>query len=186
MAVRNLTWFGLALVVLLPAILTQAGAGKPAPLRRSRTNLMLALGMIAVAAMATVAILGRPTSWFTSTYPTRAIPTLRALISQHPHVRILADVRYADWLIWEDPRLFSGRVAYDTSFELLSRSELSAIADLAANDTGARRLLGGAGVWMLYPGNRSVNRTLLRRPHVHVVSRSKKVIIALHAGGAGR
>ena len=134
--------------------------------------------------MATIAILGRPTGWFTSTYPTRAIPTLRALISRRPHVKILADVRYADWLIWEDPRLFSGRVAYDTSFELLNKSQLSAIADLAAND--ARRMLGGAGIWMLYPGNRSVNRTLLRRPDVHVVSRSKKVIIALHAGGADR
>ena len=186
MAVRNLTWFGLALVVLLPAILTQANAGRPAPLRRSRTNLMLALAMIAVGVMATVAIMGRPTGWFTSTYPTKAIPTLRALISQHPHVKILADVRYADWLIWEDPRLFSGRVAYDTSFELLSTSQLSAIADLAANDSGARRLLDGAGIWMLYPGNHSVNRTLLRRPRVHVVSRSKRVIIALRAGGADR
>lgn len=101
-------------------------------------------------------------------------------------MKILADVRYADWLIWEDPRLFSGRVAYDTSFELLSTSQLSAIADLAANDSGARRLLDGAGIWMLYPGNHSVNRTLLRRPRVHVVSRSKRVIIALRAGGADR
>jgi hypothetical protein len=184
MAVRNLTWFGLALVVLLPSILTQAKGGKPAPLRRSRTNLMLAIASIALAALMTLAILGRPTAWFTTTYPAKAIPTLRTLIARDPHAKILADVRYADWLIWEDPRLFSGRVAYDTSFELLNTSQLSAIADLAANDSSTRQLLDGSRIWMLYPGNRSVNRTLLRRPHVAVVSRSKKVIIALHGGRA--
>ncbi len=184
MAVRNLTWFGLALVVLLPALLTQASAGKPAPLRRSRANRKLAIASLALAALMTLVILGRPTAWFTSTYPAKAIPTLETLIAREPHAKILADVRYADWLIWEDPRLFSGRVAYDTSFELLKTSQLSAIADLAANDRNARQLLGRFAIWMLYPGNHSVNRILLHRPHVRVVSRSKKVIIALHGGGA--
>lgn len=183
MAVRNLTWFGLALVVLLPAIITAGSGGKAAPLRRSRANLTLATLSLGLAALMTIVILGRPTAWFTSTYPAKAIPTLRTLVARDPHVKILADVRYADWLIWEEPRLFSGRVAYDTSFELLNNSQLSAIADLAANDAGTRKVLDGFGIWMLYPGNHSVNRTLLRRPHVHLISRSKKVIIALHGGG---
>lgn len=184
MAVRNLTWFGLALVVLLPAILTQANGGKPAPLRRSRMNLTLAITSLVLAGLTTFVILGRPTAWFTSTYPTKAIPTLRALIAREPRAKILADVRYADWLIWEDPRLFSGRVAYDTSFELLNTSQLSAIADLAADTPSARRILDDFRIWMLYPPNRSLNRNLLRRPRVHLVSRSKKAIIAIHVGGA--
>ncbi len=141
--------------------------------------------MIAVAVMATVAILGRPAGWFTSTYPTKAIPTLRALISRHPHAKVLADVRYADWLIWEDPRLFSGRVAYDTSFELLTPTQLSAIADLAAKTRAARDMVDEFRIWMLYPGNRSVNRILLRRPHVQLITRTKKEVIALNGRGAG-
>jgi hypothetical protein len=131
-----------------------------------------------------IAILGRPTSWFTSSYPTKAIPTLRALVARHPHTKILADVHYADWLIWEDPRSFSGRVAYDTSFELLTPTQLSAIADLAAKTQSARQLTNQFGIWMLYPGNHSVNRTLLRRPGVRVVSRTHKAIIAVNGGGA--
>jgi hypothetical protein len=180
-AVRNVTWFGLALVVLLPRILTQLKGGAPAPLRRARSNRMIALATLALAALMTLAILGRPTSWFTSTYPTQTIPTLRKLIARDPHAKLLADVRYADWLIWEDPQLFSGRVAYDTSFELLNTSQLSAISDLAAKTPYARHMLGEFRIWMLYPGNHSVNRTLLHRPGVRVVSRSHTVIIATHA-----
>jgi len=141
MAVRNVTWFGLAFVVLFPAILTQAKGGAPAPLRLSRTNRTLAVAMLGVAVLATVVILARPAGWFTSTYPTRAIATLRALVARYPQAKVLADVRYADWLIWEDPQLFGGRVAYDTSFELLNTAQLSAIADLAAGTRNARHML---------------------------------------------
>jgi hypothetical protein len=183
-AVRNVTWFGLALVMLLPGILTSLKGGEPAPLRRARTNMLVAATTVALALLMALVIVGRPSSWFTSSYPAKSIPTLRALISRDPHVHILADVRYADWLIWEDPRLFSGRVAYDTSFELLNATQITAIADLAANTSSARRLVNEFGIWMLYPGNHSLNKTLLRRQNTRVVSRSRKVIIALHGDQA--
>jgi hypothetical protein len=35
-------------------------------------------------------------------------------------------------------------------------------------------------VWVLYPSNKQSNRELLKRPGVHVVIRTKKVIIATH------
>jgi hypothetical protein len=180
MAVRNITWFGLALMVLLPVLITQARRGMPAPLRRARVNRRLAQAMLLLAAVVVVAVLTRPTSWFTSTYPTKAIPTLRSLIARDPGARILADVRFADWLIWKDPQLFNGRVAYDTSFELLTKSQLSAIADLAANTRNARTVVESYRIWMLDPVNHSLNRTLLHRPGVRLVSRSHRVIIALH------
>ncbi|MGH2862892.1 MAG: hypothetical protein ACRDLT_15510 [Solirubrobacteraceae bacterium] len=181
MAVRNVTWFGLALVVLLPTVLTQLGRGKPAPLRRARVNRVLATATALLAVVVAVAVLARPTAWFTSSYPSQAVPTLRGLIARDPHAKILADVRYADWLIWEDPRLFSGRVAYDTSFELLSTSQLVAIGDLSANTANARRTVDGYQIWMLYPSNHSTNRVLLHRPDVRVVSRTHRAIIATHA-----
>lgn len=180
MAVRNVTWFGLALMLLLPTILTQLAAGKPAPLRHARVNGRLAATTIVIATLAVVVVLTRPTNWFTSTYPANAIPTLRTLIARDPQARVLADVRYADWLIWEDQRLFSGRVAYDTSFELLTRRQLEAISDLAANTRNARGVVAAYPIWMLYPGNHAANRKLVRRPGVHVVSRSHKVLIAIH------
>jgi hypothetical protein len=175
------TWFGLALVMLLPGILTSLKAGAAAPLQRVRTNMLVAATILALALLMTFAILGRPSTWFTNSYPAKAIPVLRALVKRDPKVQILADVRYADWLIWEDPQLFSGRVAYDTSFELLSATQITAIADLAANTPSARHMVDEFGIWMLYPQNHSLNKILLRRPHTRVVSRSRTVIIALHA-----
>lgn len=183
MAVRNVTWFGLSLVVLLPTLLTQLRHGRSAPLRRSRVNRLLASAIVLLAALVTFVVLARPAAWFTRTYPSKAIPTLRRMLVRDPHAKILADVRYADWLIWEQPRLFSGRVAYDTSFELLSTSQLEAIADLAANTRNARGTVDRYGIWMLYPTNHAMNRVLLHRPRVRVVSRSHKVIIATHDGG---
>ncbi|HEX3802055.1 MAG TPA: hypothetical protein VHV75_04370 [Solirubrobacteraceae bacterium] len=185
-AVRNITWFGLALVVLLPAALSQMKGGGPAPLRRARINLVFAVALAAIAVLGSVVVLGRPDAWFTSTYPVKAIPTLRALVAAKPRVKIYADVRYADWLIWEDPNTFSGRLAYDTSLELLTPSQLNAIADPAAGPRdGPKALLQPYGIWVLYPGNKSVVHKLLRRPGVRVVTRNAKMIIATHPVSAG-
>jgi len=180
-AIRNITWFGLAVMILLPSAITRMKRGAPAPLRRSRLNLVFALVMTAAAALGAVAVLARPDSWFTSSYSTKAIPTLQRLIARDPNVKIFADVRYADWLIWEKPKLFSGRVAYDTSLELLTPAEMAAISDPAA--PGHERMLAPYGIWMLYPNDKSVDRKLLKGPGIDVVSRSKKVIIATHAVG---
>lgn len=184
MAVRNITWFGLALVVLLPSVLTMLKGGRPAPLRRARINQLLALATVALSVLTAVVVLTRPTGWFTSTYPSRSIATLRSQIARTPHATILADVRYADWLIWEDPRLFSGRVAYDTSLELLSADQLEAISDLAADTANAHRVLASYPIWMLDPANKAADRALLRRPGVHVLTRNHKVIIAVHGARA--
>jgi len=182
-AVRNVTWFGLGLLVLLPSIVTVARGGRPAPLRRSRLNGLLALASCVIVTLATVAVLSTPAGWFTGTYATTAIPKLRALIARRPKDLILADVRYADWLVWEDPRLFSGRVAYDTSFELLSRGQLAAIADLAAHTAAARHLIARYAIWVLSPATRHTDRVLLAHPGVRVVTRTRRVIIATHPAG---
>jgi hypothetical protein len=181
MAVRNVTWFGLALVVLLPTLLTQLRRGKPAPLRRARVNMILASATAVLAAVVALAVLARPTAWFSKTYPSRAIPTLRTLLARDPNAKILADVHYADWLIWEDPQTFSGRVAYDTSFELLSTPQLEAISDLSADTANARNTVDRYQIWMLYPGNHTTNRALLHRHGVRVITRTHRVIIATHA-----
>jgi MFS family permease len=179
-AVRNITWFGLAVVILLPAAITQMRDGLASPLRRARVNRLLAIAMTAIAALAAVAIVTRPDSWFTSTYPSRAVPKLKSLIARDPNVKIFADVRYSDWLIWKNPQLFSGRVAYDTSLELLTPSQLSQISDPVAGPKGRGGLLAPYGVWVLYPSNKQSNRELLKRPGVHVVMRTAKVIIVTH------
>ncbi len=179
MAVRNVTWLGLALMMLLPTAITRMQAGAAAPLRRSRLNLVLALTVVLLTVTTAMVIVTRPASWFTSTYPNRVVPQLETLVLSHPRATIFADVRYADWLIWENPGLFSGRVAYDTSLELLSRTQLSAISDpAAASASGRHGLLADYPIWLLYPTNRKLDRELLNRPEFHVIARDKKIIIA--------
>jgi hypothetical protein len=139
----------------------------------------MAVSIAGLTLLGVLAVLARPGAWFTSTYPSRAVSTLKRLVAVDPGARIFADVRYADWLVWEDPRLFAGRIAYDTSFELLTPAQLSMIADPAARSR--QSVLYRYASWVLYPSNRVENRELLRRAGVRTVLRDRKVIIATHS-----
>ena len=113
--------------------------------------------MSAITALAAGVTLARPDSWFTSSYPSKAVPTLKWLVARDPDVKVFADVQYADWLVWPNPKLFSGRVAYDTSLELLTPMQLAQIADPVAGPKGRGGLLAPYGVWVLYPINKQSN-----------------------------
>ncbi len=177
-AVRNITWFGLAIVVLLPATITLVRAPKPAAPRRERVNLTLSLGAIALTVIMVAGTLAHPSSWFERTYPTRAVATVRQIMARQPGAKIFADVRFADWLVWHDPSL-AGHIAYDTSFENLSLKQLQILNSLgAAPVPGQRDPLAQYSVLVLYPKNKSTNRILLWRTHAHVVLRTKRILIA--------
>jgi hypothetical protein len=179
-AVRNITWFGLAVMMLLPAAISTIRLPRPARPRRPRVNHALVAASLALVALTGITTLARPTSWFQSTYPKRAVPVLARMLAAHPRIKIFADVRFADWLIWEDPA-FAGHVAYDTSLENLTDAQLNAISTLAATPgPGVPNTLGPYPVLMLYPtaANRGMNRILLARRGTHVVLRSHAVVIA--------
>lgn len=180
-AVRNITWFGLALVVLLPATLTAVMKVKPAAPRRHRLNLTLAGASVLLTLVVTIGTLGHPASWFERTYPTRAIQVVRTLMARQPNAKVFADVRFADWLVWHDPSL-AGHIAYDTSFENLTVAQLQTLNQLGqALLPGQRDPLAQYSVLVLYPKNKSTNRILLTRTRAHVVLRSKRVLIATKA-----
>ncbi len=182
-AVRNITWFGLALVILVPTTLTGLLRNKPAAPRRHRLNLTLAGASIALTLVMVIATLGRPASWFESTYPTRAVSVVRTLLKRDPNAKIFADVRFADWLVWHDPAL-AGHIAYDTSFENLTIQQLQTLNSLgAALLPGQRDPLAPYSVLVLYPKNKSVNKLLIARTHAHVVLRTKRVLIATKNAG---
>jgi alkylhydroperoxidase family enzyme len=177
-AVRNITWFGLAVVMLLPPTITRlTRAGGRAP-RRRRLNMALACASLVMVALAVLVTLGRPNRWFERTYPPRAVAIAARLVRLNPRTRIFADVRYADWLVWNDPRL-AGHIAYDTSLENLTTRQLTGITDLLEErGPGVPDTLGPYDVLMLYPVNHAENRVLLAQRGVHVIYRSAKVVIA--------
>jgi hypothetical protein len=129
-AVRNVVWFALATLILLPVWIDAAvrARDRPAPARPLLNGALLGAAGLAVVAAA-VGALTMGGGSLTANYPPAALAAVRAGLAGHPGARVFADERYADWLLWELPGL-RGRVAYDAAFELLSSQQLKAIAAL--------------------------------------------------------
>jgi hypothetical protein len=120
-AVRNIGYFALIALMLVPKALDRAWppARPSAPGRR--LDAAISLAALAAAAVVAVNVLGKPASSLVG--PNDPVAAQAVAAAGGP---VFADVRYADWLVWAEPSL-SGRVAYDARFELLSRAQLAKI-----------------------------------------------------------
>jgi hypothetical protein len=119
-ATRNIVWFGLTALVLLPVLLDR---GERSGLRANpaaRGGLALALVALVVG-MAVVAA-ARPNSWYTHLWPDRALAAV-SVATRDPGTRVFASDRDADWLLWRLPQL-RGRMAYDVRFELNTAAQV--------------------------------------------------------------
>jgi len=87
---------------------------------------MLSVAAIAVATVIALNVLGQPASSLAGPNDPAAATAVVRAVERTPTIRVFADVRYADWLLWEQPSL-AGRIAYDIRFELLSRRQLAEI-----------------------------------------------------------
>jgi hypothetical protein len=114
-AIRGITWFGLAVAVLVPNALD--GVVRPDVVKYPRVNVAAAVIAATAALVALGVVATKPESWFESAWPT---PALRAVENAGPDARVLATDRHADWLLWHIPDLH-GRVAFDIRFELLDK-----------------------------------------------------------------
>ena len=134
--VRNALFFGLLALMVVPVWL---GLGERSAGARPAGTRVLVNGGLLGAALLTVLLAGagalaRPAS----AYAPHRLPLLavvRGATRAEPALRVLADERYADWLLWRDPAL-AGRVAVDARFELLSAGQLGRLVNLVTA-TGA-------------------------------------------------
>ena len=125
-----------------------------------------------------VATLTHPASWFQRTYDHRGITAVRGLLAGHPAATVFADVRFPDWMLWEDPQL-AGRVAYDIRFELLRAHDLEAFtAFYHGRLQPYAATLDPYSALVLDPKNTAETRALLSVPGVRVVLRTKQIIVA--------
>jgi hypothetical protein len=125
LAIRNITWFALAWLVLVPAALE---AVRPAPVGRrpGRPVRVLAwVGAVAIPVTA-VALLAWPAKAYESRWSQPALAAVSKAVDADPETRVFASERYADWLLWEKPEL-AGRVAFDVRFELYDDEQLQAL-----------------------------------------------------------
>lgn len=178
LAIRNVTWFGLtALMLLPPCVATISAEGPPAP-RRRRLNLTIGWVSLFTVAALSLAAAFHSSSWFEQSYDKRTLSSVESLVKQHPQARIFAALRFSDWLLWHDPSL-AGKLAYDTRLELLSRRQLEALAALGSpRGRGQLNLLAGFKVLVLDRTSGSMEQ-LVAQTRARVVSRNRDALIAL-------
>jgi hypothetical protein len=121
---RNLAWFALAAVVLVPPLMTRLRSGRrdPAapPLRLAAAGSAVAVGLTMIAA---VAGLSRGDERDQSRTPAAAAATVGAAAAADPALKLFTHPRYSDWLLLKYPHL-AGRVSSDIRFELMTPAEL--------------------------------------------------------------
>jgi hypothetical protein len=122
LAMRNMVWFSLAAMIVLPKLLaaslpeTDEGAG-----RAVRLGLPLAAATVAAAVALTV--VSRPSTWYDRGFAPEIAGAVAAAADRHEGVPVVADLGAADWLLWREPGL-RGRIQYDARLELLSKQQL--------------------------------------------------------------
>jgi len=181
-ALRNVTWFALTALVLGslaidPGIRRRMGDRDVTRLRFNRGLALAALlGVLAL----TIATLTADDKRFTSGYPEGALAAVRAVTARDPGVRVYAQEKYADWLLWRDAAL-RGRVAYDARFELLTHEELKRVARLTGVVTlGWKRNARGYRLLVL-DTSRSDNAAdaFLREPGIRTLFKGDDALVLL-------
>jgi MFS family permease len=177
LAVRNVAWYGLGAMALVPGMLTRLfPSGEPAP-RRTRLNLSLVGVSALIVLVAVISIATKPSSWFARGYDARALAAVTRIAREQPGAKIWVDNRFADWLLWRDPSL-AGRMGYDIRFELLTAKELDGITNAAALPAPHQpSLIDGYHVLVLDRSSAATPR-LLARSGTDVVVRGHGVTVA--------
>lgn len=122
-AQRNLAWFALAAVLLLPALWSRQRANRDAeapPLRPALVVTALALGGLVIAAAQGLSAVDRHVE---SRFPSAAAAVVADAADRDPSLPLFTHPRYADWLIFRHPPL-AGRIPFDIRYELLTPAEL--------------------------------------------------------------
>ncbi len=142
-AERNMPWFGLCAVLVLPSLLDHIRTPAAEP---RRANRILAGTALVASTVLVVAVAAKSDSWFLHSYPPAAANAAAAAAGANGH--IFANEAYADWLVWEHPKL-AGRIAFDARFELLSPRQLAAVQNFRAGVVDWRATVAGYDVLVL-------------------------------------
>jgi hypothetical protein len=130
LAVRNWAWLSLFAVVFYPKAFDRIRTARRASVE-AQLNPILGIVGIGVAVVALVPALVRQQSWFTPDFPTPAAKAVSGLSRAHPDARVWATAQWADWLLWEDPRL-EGHMAFDARVELLTAAQVKRMTVFSA------------------------------------------------------
>ena len=172
-AVRGVIWFALASAAILPIALD--GRLTREDIAAPRVNRIISIAALAGLAMALLAFVVRPDSWFVRDWPEPQITAVRGA-TRDPGVRVWATDGTADWLLWRVPDL-RGRMAYDVRFELYDQPTLDRIVDYAARKGEWRRSLDGYRV-VIVDGRRHL-QALATEPGARIVHNDDEIAVVV-------
>lgn len=136
LAVRNIVWFALAAMLLLPRLLDRSlGSRVPHPGFERLLGLAATIG---TAALLSIVAFDRHIGQ--GSYPAAAADAAAAAAGEHG--RVFTTETYADWLMFEHPEL-RGRISYDARFELFPAARFQALSIALTNGDGWRDLVRG-------------------------------------------
>jgi hypothetical protein len=171
-SVRNIVWFGLCALIVLPRLVDGIRSGAP---ELGRLNRLLAVAVIVAVVGATAVVAGKGRSWLLADYPTAAAGAVAGSAGQTGTV--LSTTDFADWLLWRQPGL-SGRIAYDTRFELLTSNELARAARYLVQAGAWRATARPYRVFVLDRiDDRDLRRALVRAGIARVISVDGRVVV---------
>jgi hypothetical protein len=176
-AIRNVVWFALVAVAVLPRALDAAIPPQETP-RHRRINLALATIAVTGLTATAVATAAQGRDWFERGFPAKAGDIVSRAVAANPQTEVFANDRYADWLLFEHPNL-RGRLAYDIRFELFTDRELRGIYDFTLQrGLTWRRIATGYDVFVLDPTQqKSVIRFYARRLHAQTLYRDRHAVV---------
>jgi hypothetical protein len=188
--IRNALLFGLAALVIIPFAIDGAvsrSQRRPAPVR-DKLNAALCWMTLTILAVASLFTLVRPASTYEYRYQRpRLLAVVRTATQRDPAIKVLADVRFADWLLWRDPQL-RGRLASDARFELLSAADIVSL-ERVFNAVGPQWKQGANGYRVIVldrTASPDAVNGFLEEPGHHVLyDDGQRVVIQRSAGQAG-
>lgn len=176
-AVRNVVWFALVALVVLPLLVD--GVRSPAAEPR-RLNRVIAAAVSACTVLAIGGVAASTNSWFVHDFPPAAAAS--AATAAGSDGKILTTSPFADWLLWRQDEL-AGRVAYDTRFELLTSAELIRAARFLGRGDDWKATARGYRVFVLdNQEDRKLRAALVRSGIARVVLVDHGVVVLRREG----
>jgi hypothetical protein len=170
-AVRGVIWFALAAAAILPVALD--GKLTREDIAAPRVNRLISLAALGGLAIALVAFVARPSSWYVSRWPEEQVRAVRDA-TRDPTVRLYPTDRTADWLLWRIPDL-RGRMAYDVRFELYEKPTLARIVGFSTLRDDWHSTLADYDVFVV--DDRKHLKMLRKEPGARVVARDHDVAL---------
>jgi len=125
-SLRGIIWFGFAALPVFAPLLTRAIAR----VRVFSSTPAIMSGLVGAAActLLVLGLFGRSSAAFAEGWSPGAAAAVARLAAADPRLRVVADDRFSDWLLWAEPSL-RGRIAFDVRFELMPSEELAQLGN---------------------------------------------------------